>query len=107
MRIYQQIPTVGTEGAKTSVRDQQATPADPYPELETLMPAKKLGCDAVPDLLGYGQGTQEADDIVPGDHITYVVWDKVPGDSLTQEQFWNWHRHSRDMLRDKFRNANE
>lgn len=43
-----------------------------------------LGSDAVPDLLGYGQGTQEADDIVTGGHITYVIWDKVPGDSLTQ-----------------------
>ena len=90
MRIYQQIPIVCTEGAKTSIRAQQATPTDPYPELETLMAAKKLrplGCDVVPDLLGYGQGTQEADDIVPGGHITYVIWDKVPGDSLTQERF--------------------
>lgn len=38
MRIYQQIPIVSTEGAKTNVRVQQATPADPYPELETLWP---------------------------------------------------------------------
>lgn len=110
MRIYQQIPIVCTEGAKTSIRAQQATPTDPYPELETLMAAKKLrplGCDVVPDLLGYDQGTQEADDIVPGGHITYVIWDKVPGDSLTQERFWNRDRGSRDILRDEFRNANE
>lgn len=45
MRVYQQIPILGTEGAKTSVRAQQATPADPYPELEALMAVKKLGCE--------------------------------------------------------------
>lgn len=89
MRVYQQIPILGTEGAKTSVRAQQATTADPYPGLEALMAVKKLGCDAVPTRLGYGQGTQQADDIVPGGYITYVIWDKVPGDFLTQEQFWN------------------
>lgn len=50
MRIYQQIPIPGTEGAKTSVRALQATTADPYPEFKTLRALKKLGCDVVPDL---------------------------------------------------------
>lgn len=107
MRIYQQVPILGTEAVKTSVRAQQATPAEPYPELEALRTLKMLGSNAVLDLLGYGQGTQEADDIVTGGHITYVIWDKVPGDSLTQEQFWSRDRGSRDIIRDKFRDANE
>lgn len=106
MRIYRQIPVIGTEGSKSGVRAQQATPADPYPELETLKALKKLDCDVVPALLGYHQGKQEADDLVPGGHITYVVWDKVPGDSLTGEKFWNLDRRSRDTIRAEFRRVN-
>lgn len=85
MRIYQQILIPGTEGAKTSVRALQATTADPYPEFKTLRALKKLGCDVVPDLLGYGQRKQEPDDIVPGGYITYVILNKDSADSLTLE----------------------
>lgn len=107
MRIYQQIPVMGTELSKLRVRSQQAASPDPYPELDALRVLKKLNCDAVPALLGYHQGKQEVDDFVPGGHITYVVWDKVPGESLTEEKFWSLERPSRDKIRAKFRIAYE
>lgn len=107
MRIYQQIPIMGTKLSKLYVRAQQAAPPDPYPELDALKLLKKLHCDAVPALLGYHQGKQEADDFVPGGHITYIVWDKVPGDSLTKEKFWSLDRLSRDAIRAEFRIAYE
>lgn len=107
MRIYHQIPITGTECSKSGVRAKQAASPKPYPELETLKVLKKQGCDVVPDLLGYHQGKQEDDDIVPRGHVTYVIWDKVPGESLTREKFWNLDRPSRDAIRTEFRRVYE
>lgn len=71
----------------------------------TLKALKELGCDVVPDLLAYQEGKQGEDSIVPGVYITYVVWDKVPGEPLNAEEFWKLDLESRQAIRDKFREA--
>jgi hypothetical protein len=68
-----------------------------------LKALKKPECDVVPDLLGYQERKQGEDSIVPGGYITYVVWDKVPGEPLSEEEFWELDLKSRQTIRDKFR----
>ncbi|OJJ45681.1 hypothetical protein ASPZODRAFT_143567 [Penicilliopsis zonata CBS 506.65] len=103
MRMYLQIPVIGTEFSNARVRAKQAAPPLSYPELTALKALKKVGCDVVPDLLGYQEGKQDDDGIVPGGFVTYVVWEKVPGESLTQEKFWNMELFLRDAVRKEFR----
>lgn len=107
MRIYLQIPIAGTELLNPGIRAKQAIPPLPHTELSTLKALKKMSCDVVPDLLGNQEGKQGHDGIVPGGFITYVVWDKVPGDSLTEDKFWNLDRQSRDAIRKEFRRVYE
>lgn len=45
------------------------------------------GCTSVPRYLGWNKKKQEEHDLVPGGYIKYLVWEKVPGESLTQEFF--------------------
>ncbi|GFF39786.1 unnamed protein product [Aspergillus lentulus] len=51
------------------------------------------------------EGKQDEDSIVPGGYITYVVWDKVPGEPLSEEEFWELDLESRQAIRDQFREA--
>jgi hypothetical protein len=103
MRIYLQIPTSGTQFRSPQIRQQQADGPRPHLELTTLKTLKKLGCDVVPDLLAYQEGKQGDDGIVPGGYITYVVWDKVPGEPLSLEEFWKLDFKSRGEIRAVFR----
>ncbi|KAI2735740.1 hypothetical protein DTO013E5_7121 [Penicillium roqueforti] len=48
---------------------------------------------------------QGEDSIVPESYITYLVWDKVPRESLREEEFWGLEIESRREIRDKFREA--
>lgn len=105
MRIYLQIPIIGTQYQSPQIRQKQAAEPQPHVELTTLKALKKVECDVVPDLLAYQEGKQGEDSIVPGGYITYVVWDKVPGESLNAEEFWELDLESRQAIRDKFREA--
>lgn len=105
MRIYLQIPVIGTQYQSPQIRRKQAAKPQPHVELTTLKMLKKLECDVVPDLLAYQEGKHGEDSIVPGGFITYVVWDKVPGEPLSAEEFWKLDLKSRKAIRDKFREA--
>ncbi|RHZ49219.1 uncharacterized protein CDV56_104980 [Aspergillus thermomutatus] len=105
MRIYLQIPVIGTQYQSPQIRRKQAAKPQPHVELTTLKVLKELECDVVPDLLAYQEGKQGEDSIVPGGYITYVVWDKVPGEPLSAEEFWELDLESRQAIRDKFREA--
>ncbi|CDM36945.1 hypothetical protein CBS147339_2365 [Penicillium roqueforti] len=54
---------------------------------------------------GLGLPEQGEDSIVPESYITYLVWDKVPRESLREEEFWGLEIESRREIRDKFREA--
>jgi hypothetical protein len=102
MRIYLQIPVIGTQYQSPRIRRKQAAEPQPHVELTTLKALKKPECDVVPDLLSYQERKQGEDSIVPGGYITYVVWDKVPGEPLSEEEFWELDLKSRQTIRDKF-----
>lgn len=38
----------------------------------------------------------------PGGYITYLVWEKVPGDSLDRKGFWSYPISKREEIRHKF-----
>ncbi|RMJ24460.1 hypothetical protein PHISP_04678 [Aspergillus sp. HF37] len=103
MRIYAQIPIVGTEFQKPKGRAKQAAPPCTHAELTALKALKKMRCSVVPDLLGYQEGVQDQDGPVPGGYITHVVWDKVPGEPLRPETFWSLEFPSREKIRAQFR----
>jgi hypothetical protein len=104
LRIYQQVPIAGTETKKAAIRASQAvdTPPD-HPELIAFRTFIRLDCDVVPRLLGYKQRQQDHDEGVPGGYITYVLWEKVAGESLNLTEFWRLPFADRQAIRDKFR----
>ena len=105
MRIYLQIPIVGTEFSRT--RATQAAPPRTHPELKALKAFKSKDCDVVPSLLCYQEGTQDQDGVVPGGYVTYYVWDKVPGESPDHKTFWDMDLPSRQAFRTQFRSVLE
>ncbi|OQD60501.1 hypothetical protein PENPOL_c023G02585 [Penicillium polonicum] len=107
MRIYKQIPTAGTEFQKFTIRAAQAAGPCEHTELIALKAFMEKGCDVVLKLLGYRLGKQDEDDIVPGGYITYVVWEKVRGDSLDGDMFWSCPFSQRQEIRAKFRQVYE
>ncbi|KAF3014312.1 hypothetical protein E8E15_001807 [Penicillium rubens] len=84
MRVYKQVPIAGTEIKKASVRAAQAVKS--YEPIEL--------CDE-----------QAEDDTVPGGFIAYVIWEKVPGESLNTQKFWGYSLSEREEIRLKSREA--
>ena len=103
MRVYLQIPVIGTQYQSPQNRRKQAAKPQQHIELTTLKVFKKLECNVVPDLLACQEGKQGEDSIVPRGYITYVVWDKVSGESLDEERFWVLDFESRKAIRARFR----
>ncbi|KAI3184221.1 hypothetical protein DTO027I6_10024 [Penicillium roqueforti] len=103
LRIYQQMPWLGTELQKASVRAAQAIGPFEPPELQALKYFKQRGCKVVPELLGYQFGKQDKGDIISGGFVTYVIWEKVPGEPLEFTRFWNCTFSERQNIRVKFR----
>lgn len=107
MRIYHQIPIMGTEYSDSITRARQASAGKDPTELLALIKLKELDCQVTPALLGYQHRKQGPGDIIPGGFSTCVVWDKVPGESLTPQYFWNLTREARDTIRSEFRRVYE
>lgn len=105
MRVYKQIPMTGTEDSDQATRAKQAIPAPVCDELEALKLLQNGGCHAAPRFLGYAKRTQGGEDLVPGGYIRYLLWEKVPGEPLTDEVFWGLNKTARDDIRAKFRIA--
>lgn len=102
MRIYRQIPILGTEFAPSSIRASQAMPQRSNRELMAFKTLKHLACPVVPQLLGYQEGTQGDHEIVPGGYEITIVWEKVPGEPLSQDYFWSLNEQQRDSIRAEF-----
>ncbi|KAJ6151458.1 hypothetical protein N7470_007055 [Penicillium chermesinum] len=94
MRIYRQIPIDGTEFAPSKIRASQAVPQRQTSELEAFKRLQK--CPVVPRLLGYQEGTQGENEIVPGGSEVLIVWEKVPGEPLSEEYFWSLKGQDRE-----------
>ncbi|KAJ5531801.1 hypothetical protein N7527_005194 [Penicillium freii] len=102
MRMYKQIPITGTEFANAPIRAAQAVNLDEPTELTAFKFLEQKGCDVIPRLLGYRHDQQDRDDTVPMGFITYVIWAKVPGDSLDFEAFWSSEFSLRQEIRLQF-----
>ena len=74
-------------------------------ELEAFKRLTEKGCTATPKLLGYRISTQDADDLVPGGYIIFLVWEKVQGESLDSKYFWSLPYTKRKVIRDNFKKA--
>lgn len=111
MRIYYQIPVSGTEdadlGLATLAQQIQQPHEEVCGELETFRLLMSQGCTSVPRFLGYCQQAQGEHDLVPGGYVKYIVWEKVPGEPLTEEYFWSLDPLVREDIRAKFRVAFE
>lgn len=107
IRIYSQVPIEGTQFLSPEVRAQQAVPPYQHSEVIALKRFKEGNCTVVPNLLGYSETIQGQDGLVPRGYITYLVWNKVPGESLSGELFWSFDKPKRDLIRRKFRAAYE
>ncbi|PKX91069.1 uncharacterized protein P174DRAFT_463218 [Aspergillus novofumigatus IBT 16806] len=93
MRICQQIPITGTEDADNDTLARQAVPPG-------------VGdCSAAPRFLGYAERIQEEHELLPGGYVRYLVWEKVPGEPMTEEFFWDLEDAGRNDIRSKFRAA--
>lgn len=105
MRIYKQIPHMGTELDNSSVRGAQPVlPSPDFMELVALRALTDMNCTATPKLLGWQHDIQGSNDLVPGGFVTYLVWEKVPGDPLGEE-FWRLPYDQRESIRDRFKKA--
>ncbi|KNG82809.1 hypothetical protein ANOM_009255 [Aspergillus nomiae NRRL 13137] len=106
------IPITGTEWANPDTRAQRAG-QDPTGldktcgEREAFKLLMRQGCNSVPRFLGYNEKIQAENDLIPGGYTKYLVWEKVPGESLTEEFFWSLDRSTRDDIRARFRVAYE
>ncbi|OJJ46445.1 hypothetical protein ASPZODRAFT_66845 [Penicilliopsis zonata CBS 506.65] len=108
MRIYQQIPWIGTEIEPARIRAPQAT-SYTHIELEALRNMTEGGSDITPKLLAWSEGKQDEDGVVPGGYLTHLVWEIVPGVCLGKEidpaPFWELPREQRDAVRTAFENG--
>lgn len=106
MRIYFQIPIDGTEYQPLEVRQRQAVPPRKHRELDALKDLTLRQCPVVPTLLAYKEGKQGNNGVVPDGYITYVVWDKVPGEPLNWGQVWDPQSGPlREAVRARFRDV--
>ncbi|KAJ9491358.1 hypothetical protein VN97_g1900 [Penicillium thymicola] len=106
MRIYFQIPIAGTEYQRFEVRQQRAAPPRKHRELDVLKDLKLQKCPVVPTLLAYKEGKQGNNGLDPEGYMTYLVWDKVPGESLSQDELWDPKSGPlREAVRVKFRDV--
>ncbi|KAJ5938132.1 hypothetical protein N7454_004474 [Penicillium verhagenii] len=102
MRIYRQVPLGGTEWTSLPTRAAQAIPHRSHSELEALKIFKQENCSDVPQLLGYHEGQQPDNALVPGGFTSTVVWETVPGYPLSRELFWGFDRTKRNLIRAEF-----
>ncbi|KAI2791881.1 hypothetical protein POX_c04761 [Penicillium oxalicum] len=107
MRVYYQIPIIGTEDADVTTLAEQVQPPEVCGEHEAFKLLTRRGCSSVPRFYGYCERKQGESDLVPGGYIKFIVWEKVPGESLTREYFWSLDPTAREEIRVRFRAAYE
>lgn len=98
MRIYYQISVTGTADNLAKLAQQVIEPKI-CSDREVFKQLMARDSTDVPRYLGYGEKKQGPHDLVPGGYIKYLVWEKVPGESLTEEFFRSLDRPTRDDIR--------
>ncbi|CDM33106.1 hypothetical protein DTO013E5_5705 [Penicillium roqueforti] len=106
MRVYAQVPHTCYEDADRATRTREATEFTP-PELKAYKFLKDKCSQNTPLLLAYKQGSQDSrSGAVPRGHLTWIVWEKVPGDRLGDFKsafvYWDMDREERKRVREAF-----
>ncbi|KAJ5116648.1 hypothetical protein N7456_000996 [Penicillium angulare] len=109
MRIYLQVPFLGTEHQSAQSRGRQKTNFNP----RELIAYHKMTRDEevsqfTPNLLGYEKGQQSEHGLVPKGFEIAVVWQRVPGvclglpSTVQASPFWDLPLSKRDRVREHF-----
>lgn len=106
MRVYAQVPHTCYEDADRATRAREATEFTP-PELKAYKFLKEKRSQNTPLLLAYKQGSQDSSSgAVPRGHLTWIVWEKVPGERLGDFKsafvYWDMNREERKRVREVF-----
>jgi hypothetical protein len=107
LRVYKQVPNIGTEDDELEDRQLQATRRI-HQEVDTMERlTEEHECAYVPAWLGSKIEEQGDHDIVPHGYINYILWEKVPGVRLCNPDenfvlFWSLPRQERDRIRTAF-----
>lgn len=105
MRIYVQVPRTGYDRVDKATLAKEATQFTP-PELITYQFLTDNRSRNTPLLLGYKTDTQPTDGPVPGGHVTWIVWEKVPGKCLgdykSASVYWDMTPDQRKRVRESF-----
>ncbi|RDK38937.1 hypothetical protein M752DRAFT_269521 [Aspergillus phoenicis ATCC 13157] len=106
MRIYKQIPTEETVGDRPEVRAKRARVWVPL-ELKAYRQLMLKDSTFTPRLLDSLEEKQDADSLVPGGFMVWVVSEEVSGIRLGDEEsddiFWSMERNVRQQIRDSFK----
>ncbi|KAJ5248133.1 hypothetical protein N7524_012093 [Penicillium chrysogenum] len=107
VRIYKQLPHLGTEFGDHATRANQARAWTP-PELVAYKTLTDKQSKVTPSLLGYKEEKQDSSAIVPAGFLVSFAWEQVPGvqlgDSLGGKVFWGMSDHQRHIIREAFKN---
>ncbi|KAI9039889.1 uncharacterized protein KD926_008990 [Aspergillus affinis] len=104
LRVYMQVPHLGTENASHAIRSAQAG-SRTHDDIEALALFRDKRAKHLPRCLDVKETKQDVTGLVPGGYMSYMLWEKLPGVRLDDEMFWSLDRNERDGVREAFEAA--
>ena len=105
LRVYMQIPHVGTMAEPAEVRRSQAGQRV-HQEVTAYEHFGLKNAQYVPKYLGHKLEFQSQDsNMVPDGYVEYILWEKLPGVHLTEHAYWDLTASERDAIIGAFKTA--
>ncbi|KAH8434308.1 uncharacterized protein LDX57_011955 [Aspergillus melleus] len=104
LRVYMQVPHLGTEDASHAIRSAQAG-SRTHDDIEALVLFRDRCAKHLPRCLGVKTVKQDNTGLVPGGYMSYLLWEKLPGVCLDEERVWSLDRTERNAVRESFKAA--
>jgi hypothetical protein len=101
MRVYQQVPHLGTEFFPVDERAKQATPSY-HREVHALKAFHEQKSTITPALLAIKEDVQDSQGFVPGGYVIHIVFQRVPGVRLADDRILPGWRDSPHAFFAKF-----
>lgn len=86
MRIYQQVPSKGTEFFPPEERANQAASSGNHAEFEAVRTFYEKKSPITPALLAYKEEIQDRQGLIPGGYVILFVFERVPGVPLAEDK---------------------